>query len=285
MSLPSPVPSTATPSAPTGSPVAAAYRRAAEVMPTLRITEEPPRCGGGWVRGSELAAGGAVLAAVLAWEERSIVADHGSRPRPDVVASFALHRYAWPVGVLFTLPYFLQRRVPHLAPEDVSYHREDGRLTVDVGTFSCLPDDPAAEDPAARVVRDDAALREAVREAAAAHLGPVMAAFGPRMRRGRRALWGSACDELTEGLWYLGNLLGEEERAREEAAALLPGGTAPYAGSAAFRTLAGRDGQPLVTRDRASCCLYYTLRPEDTCVTCPRTCDAERVARLTATAS
>jgi hypothetical protein len=273
------------------SPVAPAYRRAAEVMPALRITElteptglteETPRAADGWVRASDLAAGGEALAAFLGAEERRIAAEYGRPARPDVVASFALHRYAWPAGLLFTLPYFLLRRVPWLSPADVSCHRDEGRLTVRITAFSCLPDDPAAGHPAARVVRGEAALRAAVRRAAAEHLGPVLAAFAPRMRRGRRALWGAATDELTEGLWYLGQLLGEEERARAEAAGLLPGGTAPYAGGAAFRELAAPGGRAVTTRERVSCCLYYTLRPEDTCVTCPRTCDAERLARLTA---
>ena len=65
---------------------------------------------------------------------------------------------------------------------------------------------------------------------------------------------------------------------------LLPGSTKPYVGTAAFRQLTGPDGEPLRTRDRASCCMFYTLRPEDTCVTCPRTCDADRVTKLLATA-
>ncbi|MGP3970133.1 (2Fe-2S)-binding protein [Streptomyces sp. 6N223] len=264
------------------SPLAPAYRRAAEVMPELRIAEQTPREGAGWLRASDLAAGGEALAAFLAAEERQIVADYARPARPDVVASFALHRYAWPAGLLFTLPYFLLRRVPWLSPDDVSFHRAEGRLTARITAFSCLPDDPAAGLPGARAVRGEAALRAEVRRAAAEHLGPVMAAFGPRMRRGPRALWGAATDELTEGLWYLGQLLGEEERARAEAGLLLPGGTGPYAGGAAFRELPVPDGRTVTTRDRASCCLYYTLRPQDTCVTCPRTCDAERVARLTA---
>jgi len=61
----------------------------------------------------------------------------------------------------------------------------------------------------------------------------------------------------------------------------------PYAGGAGFRELDGTegpDGAPRTTRDRATCCFFYTLRPEDTCLTCPRTCDAERVRRLTAAA-
>ncbi|MGW3402317.1 (2Fe-2S)-binding protein, partial [Streptomyces zhihengii] len=50
--------------------------------------------------------------------------------------------------------------------------------------------------------------------------------------------------------------------------------------SSPSREIAVPDGDPLPTRDRASCCMFYTLRPEDTCATCPRTCDADRVERL-----
>lgn len=262
------------------SPCAPAYERAAAVLPSLRITEEMPRHGEGWLRGDALAAGGEALERFLAWEGEQAVRSHGRPARPDVVASFALHRYAWPAGVLFTLPYFLLRRVPRIGLADVSFHPEAGRMTVRSVSFSCLPDDPAAGHPRARVVADEEELRAVVRREAADHLGPVLAAFGPVMRRRARALWGMATDELTEGLWYLGSLLGEEERARTEANLLLPGSTAPYAGGAAFRDLAGPSGERLATRDRVSCCMYYTLRPQDTCVTCPRVCDEERVARL-----
>lgn len=93
-----------------------------------------------------------------------------------------------------------------------------------------------------------------------------------------------ATDEIVEGLWYIAHLLGEETRARTELERLLPGATKPYVGAAGFRELTGPNGESLPTRDRASCCLFYTLRPEDTCVTCPRTCDSDRVKRL-ATAS
>jgi hypothetical protein len=265
-----------TPALAPATPVSPAYDRVAEVLPAPRLRVGEPRADGGWVLGSELAAGGAALDELLAGEDARIRDAYGVSARPDVTASFALHRYAWPAGVLFTLPYFLLRRVPRIAPEDAAFHPEEGWLTVRVTEFSCLPDDPAVDHPGARVVADEEALRAAVREAAADHLGPLLAAFGPRMRRGPRALWGTATDELTEGLWYLGQLLGEEERARAEASALLPGGTAPYSGSAAFRPGCGPDGEAETTRDRASCCLYYTLRPEDVCGTCPRIRDAGR---------
>ncbi|MFD7493899.1 (2Fe-2S)-binding protein [Streptomyces sp. NPDC059832] len=279
MTLPALLPGT------TASAVTDAYARLAEVFPGLRAQvladdETAPR-GTGWVGADELAAGGAALNAFLAWDHAQVVRDYGQQPRPDVVASFGLHRYAWPACLLVTVPWFLHRRVPRIPVGDVAFQRALGHLTLRVREFACLPDDPAAALPGARVVSDETELRAEVLAAVADHIGPVLDGFGPRMRRGRRALWGMATDEIVEGLWYVAHLLGEERRAMAELEALLPGTTKPYVGSAGFRDLTGPDGESLPTRDRASCCLFYTLRPEDTCVTCPRTCDADRVRKLT----
>lgn len=272
----------------TSSPVADAYARLAEAYPGLLVVErsahDPAPRGAGWVGADELAAGGAALDAFLAWDEAQVLRDYGHQARPDVVAGFGLHRYAWPACLLITLPWFLHRRVPRLPASQVALHRTLGRMSVHVESFACLPDDPAAALPGARVVPDVEALRAEVRAAVAQHLEPVLAGFGPRMRRGRRALWGMVTDDVVESLWYLGQLLGEERRAMAELEALLPGSTAPYTGGAGFRTLSGPDGIELPTRDRASCCFFYTIRPADTCDTCPRTCDADRVTRLTTAA-
>ncbi|MGW2560365.1 (2Fe-2S)-binding protein [Streptomyces sp. NPDC001514] len=274
--------------APATTPFSDAYAPLAEAFPGLRIQEpaegEEAAQGGGWVAAAGLAAGGPALDAFLAWDDAQVLRDYGQQARPDVVASFGLHRYAWPACLLITVPWFLDRRVPRVPVEDVAVQRALGRLSVRVRTFACLPGDPAAELPGAHVVPDEEALRAEVREAVAEHIGPVLDGFGPRMRRGRRALWGMVTDEVVEGLWYIAHLLGEERRAMTELEALLPGTTEPYVGTAGFRELTGPDGEPLPTRDRASCCLFYTVRPEDTCVTCPRTCDADRVRRLSAAA-
>ncbi|MFF7799299.1 (2Fe-2S)-binding protein [Streptomyces olivaceus] len=270
-----------------------AYARLSEVLPGLGVTEPAPSerapHGGGWVTAEALAAGGAELAAFLAWDEAQVLRDYGQRARPDVIASFGLHRYAWPACLLITVPWFLHRRVPRLPAARVAYDRTAaglplGRMALRPAGFACLPGDPAAVLPGARVVAGEEELRAEVRASVAEHLEPVLAGFGPRMRRRGRALWGMATDEIVEGLWYVAHLLGEQERARRELELLLPGATRPYVGDAAFRELKGPDGQPLHTRDRASCCMFYTLRPEDTCATCPRTCDADRVNKLLATA-
>ncbi|MFJ8859175.1 (2Fe-2S)-binding protein [Streptomyces sp. NPDC102451] len=267
------------------SPLTAAYTRLAEVFPGLRAEvladDVAAPSGSGWVGAAELAAGGAALDDFLAWDEAQVLRDYGTHARPDVVASFGLHRYAWPACLLVTLPWFTHRRVPRIPVTDVSFHRGAGHLTLRVREFACLPDDPAAGLPGARVVADESALRAEVLDAVAQHLEPVLDGFRPRMRRGKRALWGMATDEIVEGLWYIAHLLGEESRAMKELELLLPGTTKPYVGTAGFRELTGPGGESLPTRDRASCCLFYTLRPEDTCVTCPRTCDADRVRKLT----
>ncbi|WP_282700445.1 (2Fe-2S)-binding protein [Streptomyces sp. CC219B] len=267
-----------------------AYTRLTEVLPSLAVTESADPSPDS-ITTAALAHDPTALDTFLAWDDAQIVRDYGQQARPDVVATFGLHRYAWPACLLITVPWFLHRRVPRLPVTHVSYDRTApgrtlGHMTVrPTAGFACLPDDPAAALPGARVVPDEEALRAEVRDAVADHLEPVLAAFGPRMRRRGRALWGMATDEIVEGLWYVAHLLGEQERAKHELELLLPGATKPYAGSAAFRVLTGPNGEPLPTRDRVSCCMFYTLRPEDTCATCPRTCDTDRVTKLLAAAS
>ena len=279
MSLPSLAPALA-------SPVEDAYARLTAAFPGLRVRElgdgEQAPSGGGWVRACELADSGPALDAFLAWDNAQVLRDYGQQARPDVIAGFGLHRYSWPAFLLITVPWFLDRRVPRLLPEHVAFQRARGHMAVRVSEFACLPGDPAAGLPGARVVPDDEALRGEVRAAVAEHIEPLLDGFGPRMRRGKRALWAMATDDVVEGLWYIAQLLGEEPRAMAELEKLLPGTTKPYVGSPGFRVLSGPEGEQLQTRDRASCCFFYTLRPEDTCTTCPRTCDADRVARLTA---
>ncbi|NGO47947.1 (2Fe-2S)-binding protein [Streptomyces ureilyticus] len=269
--------------------VTEAYDRLTEAYPYLGITElgpehETPR-DGGWFAVDQLAAGGPGLDAFLAWDDAQVLKDYGQQARPDVIASFGLHRYAWPACLLFTVPWFLLRRVPRIPVENVSYQRELGRMTVRVGAFACLPDDPAATLPGARVVPDEEALREEVRTAVAEHLEPVLGGFGPRMRRRGRALWGTVTDDLVESLHYIGQQLGEEQRVLAELERLLPGTTRPYVGTAAFRQLTGPCGESLPTRDRASCCFFYTIEPEDTCANCPRNSDELRIEKLTAQAA
>ena len=110
-----------------GSAVADAYARLAEVLPALAVTElgtgEAAPTGGGWVAASGLAEGGSEQERFLAWDDTQVLRDYGQRGRPDVIASFGLHRYAWPACLLITVPWFLHRRVPYYPVTHVSFDR------------------------------------------------------------------------------------------------------------------------------------------------------------------
>ncbi|CAM5731192.1 hypothetical protein SALBM311S_03523 [Streptomyces alboniger] len=186
----------------TPSALTDAYSRLTEVLPVLTVTEMDPTDrlpdSHGWTTAASLAEGGAGLDAFLAWDDAQVRRDHGRPARPDVTAGFGLHRYAWPACLLITAPWFLRRRVPRYPVAHVSYDRTAGPMAFAVhpGPFACLPGDPAAQHPDARVVPDEEALRAEVRVAVAEHLEPVLAGFGPRMRRRGRALWGMVTDEI-----------------------------------------------------------------------------------------
>jgi hypothetical protein len=273
-----------------GTPLRGAYARLAAAYPALRITVPggPAAQGPGWVTGAALAAGDPAAERFLAAEEAALRVEYGVTPRPHVTASLALHRYAWPVCLLFTAPWFLERRVPRVAAGGAALHRGRGVLSVRPDGFACLPDDPAAALPEARPVQDEEALRAELRAALADHFGPVLAGFGPRLRRGPGVLWRTLTDEIAEGLGYAARLLGAEARAVTELDALLSGGGAPWTAppgplrretretGAAGGARGGRPGalpaRPCVGpgRVRSTCCLVYTLRTAATCDSCPR---------------
>ncbi|MGW4029598.1 iron-sulfur protein [Streptomyces sp. NPDC004838] len=248
--------------------------------PRIEVARPRSRAGQGWIDGAELAYHPELLNAYLAAEARRVQDRYGHTARADVIASRALHGYLWAACLLIAGPWYLDRRVPRLSPEDVRVSRTTDALAVVPGGFACLPDDPAAGLPGVRVIADEETLRDELRAAVADHVRPLLAAMGPVLRRGPRALWGMVGDDLVSAVWYLGRMLDEEERAVREAGELLPGPVAPFLGGAGFRRLTGRDGRSYPTRTRMGCCLYYTIRPAQPCGTCPRTGDAERLRRL-----
>ncbi|WP_371750020.1 (2Fe-2S)-binding protein [Streptomyces sp. NBC_01283] len=264
--------------------LAETYRRLATHCESLAVTVARPdsAVSQGWVTGAELVSHQGALDAFVGAEAARIRAGHDHTPRPDVAASRALHGYLWSVSLLMSGAWHLERRVPRIHPEEVRVHLETGEFEIVPGSFACLPDDPAAGLPGTRVLADEESLRAELRAAVVAHMRPLLTAIGPRLRRGQRALWGMAGDDLISGIWYLGRMLGQEDEALCAVDALLPGPVEPFPGGAAFRNLTTRDGERHPTRTRLGCCLYYTIRAAEACGTCPRVCDAERLRRLEA---
>ncbi|MFE6128050.1 (2Fe-2S)-binding protein [Streptomyces sp. NPDC056437] len=264
--------------------LASDYRRLTALCQALHVNVAEPfsPAGQGWIDGAELAHRPELLDAFLDAEAARVRERYGHTARPDVIASRALHGYLWSVCLLMSGPWYLERRVPRIRPADVRVSRTADAYAVVPGGFSCLPDDPAAGLPGVRVLPHAGALRDELRQAVADHVGPLLTAIAPRIRRGPRALWGMVGDDLVSGIWYLGRSAGDEERGVREAGQLLPGPVAPYLGGADFRRLTDRDGRSHPTRTRLGCCLYYTIRPAEACGTCPRTCDSERLRRIEA---
>ncbi|MER5733508.1 (2Fe-2S)-binding protein [Streptomyces sp. NPDC002138] len=261
--------------------------------------DEEARPTGEWVTGAELAQDPQALSAFIGAEAARIRERHGHASRPDVAASRALHDYLWSVSLLMSGTWYLDRRVPRISPAEIRVDLATGGFEVTPGSgFACLPDDPAAAPVApfgvrmsdvrrsgpgrsrVRPVADEEALRAELRSAVVDHMRPLLAAIGPHVRRGPRALWGMVGDDLVSGIWYLGRTLGQEEHSVTAATELLPAAIAPFPGGADFRRLVGREGHRYPTRTRTGCCLYYKLDAAGPCGTCPRTCDGERLRRL-----
>ncbi|MFC5722218.1 (2Fe-2S)-binding protein [Streptomyces gamaensis] len=248
------------------------YARLGEALSPLARVEMRPCASGEQVTGERLVNDAALREWLVDVAGRRMRDAHGTDPRRDVAALEVLHQYAFFATVAMSGPWFLDRRVPRLAPGGIGYDESSATLTVDPSALTCLPGDRVAGAPGVRVAADEEELRAELRSAVAAHLGPVLEAFRPLLRRGPRAVWGLATDELAEGIWYLGRTLGQEGRAVRDADALLPGGTAPYVGAAGFRPC-GEEESGLgteATRTRVNCCLWYTVTPQKLCATCPR---------------
>ncbi|WP_127358073.1 (2Fe-2S)-binding protein [Actinacidiphila soli] len=255
----------------TPAPAAYAFRLLAgmcEALP-LEVTDgghPTDTFGGTWWDTAQLTGRPEALRAVLDGESVRILNAYGHTARPDVAASRVLHHYLWSTGLLLGGPWYLQRRIPLIRPQELWIEPRTGTFAIAPGSFASPPGREASH----------AALRAAFAE----FVTPLLAAFRPEIRRGPRALWGMAGDDLVSAVWYLGRLLGQERVAVREAAALLPDDTPPFPSGAGFRDLRGASGRSYATRTRAGCCLFYVIRPGEACLTCPRAADAERLRRL-----
>ncbi|WP_037885317.1 (2Fe-2S)-binding protein [Streptomyces viridochromogenes] len=248
---------------------------------SVRVAEPRTEAARAGVSAAELTKDDSVLDAFVEAEAARIEERYGTVPRRDVAASRALHDYAWTVSLLMSGVWYLERRVPRIRPEDLWLDLAAAEFTLVPGTdLTCLAGDPLETLPGVLTVPHEEALRAELRRAVAEHLEPLLTAIGPTARRGSRALWGMVADDLVSGVWYLGRTLGREDDAVRAAGELLPKSLAPYPAGADFRYLTTDDGHRHPTRTRSGCCMYYTIRPDEACATCPRTCDAERLRRL-----
>ncbi|WP_229881985.1 (2Fe-2S)-binding protein [Streptomyces alanosinicus] len=259
------------------------YRRLADICEALavRVAEPGEGAAGAGVTAAALMSDREVLDAFVQAEMTRIQERHGVRVPAHVAASRALHGYAWTLGVLLGGAWYLERRVPRIRPEDLRLDLDSDTCVITPGAeLACLTGDPVGTLPGVLTLPQEEELRAVLRMSLADHMRPLLVAIGPVVRRRAHALWGMVADDLVSGIWYLGRMLGEEGAAVRAATDVLPIGIPPYPDGADFRHLLGEGGRRHMTRTRTGCCMFYAVRPEEACVTCPRTRDAERLRRL-----
>lgn len=225
-----------------------------------------------------------------AWE-RETARRHDAaygRCEPVAAAAYVLSWYAGLPGEVGGACFALARRVPRLTPDVLALHRHpteahpDGVALLD-GAFWCLPDDPAAGDPAATVVADEAALAAVLRAEVRDHADRFLAWYSPGARLPRRSLLGAFVDGIDVGLWMGARRTHRPvDRIPAAAAEVLPGGTPEFRDGSTLYLLRDARGREHLTRERVACCYYYRLAADGrACFTCPRTDPADRVRRAT----
>ncbi|MFC5994874.1 (2Fe-2S)-binding protein [Pseudonocardia hispaniensis] len=236
----------------------------------------------------------AVDADFLADWERAAAADLLRRygaTHPTTAAAYVLHWYAKIPGAVGAALFRHARRIPRLDRDALAFHRApddpapSGAALLDE-RFWCLPDDPAAEDPAATVVPDETTLAAVLRSQVRIHADAFLADYGPGVPLPRRARLGAFFDGLDTGIWRAadgGTRCADPAAATMvlgDAALVLPGGTPEFPDASTLHLLHDNRARPWLSRRRVSCCFYFKVSPDGSaCTTCPRTPAAERAQR------
>lgn len=208
--------------------------------------------------------------------------DGPAKELETTAAACVLDSYAYAPGFLVGALFHISRRVPRVSPEVVAFRRDRAEHWIS-GTallsaeFWCLPDDPAADYPNARVVADTAQLAAVARCEVRAHADRFLADYDPGVRLPRRALLGMFFDSLDSGPWIAEGLAAGCSPL-ESSMLLLPGRTEQFADASRLYALTDPHGRRHIARRRVACCESYRIdAARSGCFDCPRTTDEQRI--------
>jgi ferric iron reductase protein FhuF len=193
---------------------------------------------------------------------------------PEVLASYALNGYSWPVVMAMVACLALEKRLPDIRLENVAVRfSPEGYLAaiaLHSPRFAALPGDPAGDHPDWERAEDREALRDTCRAAIEAHMAPVIAAIRAKMPWGERAMWLTVADRCAGALTHMHHegLISDEQLIEEIESLVHRKGSKLY--SPRTRIAWGtHDGEPCATLERGSCCLAYRLPDSEYCSNCP----------------
>ena len=246
-------------------------------------------CGSPWISCERALSGPSVF---LRWREAAahhLAQRFASVPDTSLVPAKTTGGYVllWYLAIpsyLGALLFHSERRVPSLAPRQLSFRLDSGMLrevALRPGRFWCLPGDPDAEHPDAVLMPDEASLAAVLRREVIAHATRFLTVYAPQVRFGRRTQWAAVTDVLDKGLLLAGRAFGSARAAAADARLVLADGENPLTSGSRICELTDDRGRTHWTRRRGSCCFLYALEGvEHPCASCPRLRDAERTRIL-----
>jgi len=239
------------------------YRRLREINAKWHV-ELGPQHSDGWIAGQHFQRADAApfLGLLLNIQERL-----NTTHRKATAASFAL-RFGWSAAAAFG-PYLLDKRVPDVRLENISLRFTQSTLFERVALHQPL-------EWHSRAPGTDALAR--LRAVLVDQTTPVIEALYQWSKLPRKALWGQIVSSWGA---QFGVILGGLDRSDEvlQTARSFFDATGPaFAQRPEFYNVE-HCGVTRVYHIRSSCCLYYKIKPESYCASCPLISNAERIAR------
>jgi hypothetical protein len=242
----------------TTTPLAGTLQCAAERIAYISATiGEPPE---GWRRASDVVADPDAVRDLL--DQMLVLYQMDDR---QIGAAFLVLGYFWNPMLAALSCFALDRRVPDLSPEAVTFDLRGGvRFTSP--RFCALPDDPAADHPDAEILPDVDALRDRiVSDFRDGHAEPLFATLRSVAPYGVNGMRANYIDRLVSAIIWISESLADPDFASREVPAFVSRMTDRHRAGIIEVQHEDRTG---IYQQRCGCCLNYRLPDKPKCDTC-----------------
>ena len=196
------------------------------------------------------------------------IADEFGTDRRDICAARVIELWTWLVAAEAAEALLARGHLPDLSSTGTKLVLDgpSGEWTAQLGS--------------PETALDEGTLVACMRDSLAEQLDPLVETLNRLTGRPRRALWRSATDRLVGAFLWVGDELGQAQRAG--GLARLAVAAPPLRGRVRTELVSLPDGAVERLQVRDGCCLYYRVPGGEPCSSCPLVPDEERGARLAA---